>query len=277
MKKILTVFLAVMMMASLAACGGETKTAETAQPAAEPAAVEETNEIVYGTSADYPPFEFIYLDDKGEQQYAGIDVSLAQQIADDMGKELRVVNMNFDSLMASLQKGEVDFVIAAMEATEERLNAADFSAPYYTDYPSMVLVKAANADQYTDLASFAGKSVGAQTGTMKAEIVLNDMTGANFVGLTTVSDLVNELVYDKCDAIVLDGAVALQYAAANEDLVVADVSLGEAYPYAVAVSKGDPKGLLESINGTVAAALENGTIDQWIAAADELSAKAIEE
>ena len=265
MKKIVAILLAAVLCVGLAACGASS--ASTAP---------ETKKVVMGTSADYPPFEFIVLNDKNEQQYVGIDISVAQAIADDMSAELQVSNMDFDSLMAALQKGDVDMVLAAIEITEERLEAADFSEPYYTDYPPMVLVKAANADAYASVEDFAGKSVGAQTGTTKAELVSSDFTGANLVALTSVNELVNQLVYDKVDAIVLDGAVALQHAQANSDLVVADVDLGEAYPYCVAVQKGDPKGLLESINATIAQLLADNAIETFVAEADALSDQAIE-
>ena len=192
-----------------------------------------------------------------------------------MGKELQIVNMDFDSLMAGLQKGDADIVLAAIEVTEERLEAADFSDPYYTDLPPMILVKADKAGEYTSIESFSGKSVGAQTGTTKADLVTSDMPGANLVGLTSVNDLVNQLVYDKVDAIVVDGAVAQQYAKSNSDLVVADVSLGEAFPYCVAVQKGDPKGLLPSINATIAKLIAEGKIEQCIADAEALSDQAI--
>lgn len=261
MKKIVPILLALVMVLSLAACGSTSSESKT---------------LVMATSADYPPYEFIILNDKNEQQYVGIDISVSEKIAADMGKELQVVNMDFDSLMAGLQKGDADMVLAAIEVTEERLEAADFSDPYYTDLPPMILVKADKAGEYTSIESFSGKSVGAQTGTTKADLVTSDMPGANLVGLTSVNDLVNQLVYDKVDAIVVDGAVAQQYAKSNSDLVVADVSLGEAYPYCVAVQKGDPKGLLPSINETIAKLVADGTIEQYIADAEALSDQAIE-
>ena len=261
MKKIVPILLALVMVLSLAACGSTSS---------------ESKPLVMATSADYPPYEFIILNDKNEQQYVGIDISVSEKIAADMGKELQVVNMDFDSLMAGLQKGDADMVLAAIEVTEERLEAADFSDPYYTDLPPMILVKADKAGEYTSIESFSGKSVGAQTGTTKADLVTSDMPGANLVGLTSVNDLVNQLVYDKVDAIVVDGAVAQQYAKSNSDLAVADVSLGEAYPYCVAVQKGDPKGLLPSINETIAKLVADGTIEQYIADAEALSDQAIE-
>ncbi len=232
--------------------------------------------LMLGTSADYPPFEFIVLDESNNQKYVGIDISVAEAIATNQNKELAVMNMDFDSLIAALQKGDIDMVIAAMEETPDRLEGADFSDPYYTDYPAMILVKADQADMFTSLESFSGKSVGAQTGTTKADIVTNDLIGATLVGLTSVNELVNQLVYDKVDAIVLDGAVALQYAQSNADLVICSIELGEALPYRVAVQKGDPKGLLPGINATIAKLLADGSIDAFAEAADALADQAIE-
>ena len=169
-------------------------------------------------------------------------------------------------------------VMAAMEATPERLESADFSDPYYTDIPPMILVKADAADQYQTLADFAGKSVGAQAATTKEDIVKDSMEGASLVSLSLVTDLVNELVYGKVDAIVLDGAVAQEYADSNSDLVIAAASseLGTAEPYCVAVAKGDPKGLLPGINAAIAKMQSENKIDEFIAAADELSGVAVE-
>ena len=287
MKKLLAMILCLAMVLSLTACSttgpkdtASDKTDETTDPAAGTSdntdGTEEKKTFVMGTSADYPPYEFIIINDKGEQEYVGIDVSLAQQIAEDMGAELKIVNMSFENLMISLGKGEVDAVIAALEEDEERAQVADFSDAYYTDQPPMILVKKDNADQYSTLEDFSGKKVGAQMSTTKADIVNEQMTGANLVALSSVNDLVNELVYDKCDAIVLDGAVALQYAESNSDLIVADVSLGEAAPYRVTVQKGDPKGLLESINKTIASVIESGEMDEYIQTAEELSSQALE-
>ena len=234
--------------------------------------------LVLGTSADYAPYEFMYADDSGTMQYAGIDISAGQYIADELGMELQVENMSFDYLLTSLAKGDFDIVMAAIEVTPERLQSADFSDPYYTDLPAMILVKADAADQYNTLADFAGKSVGAQTATTKEAIVTDQMEGANLVSLSLVTDLVNELVYGKVDAIVVDGAVAEQYAEANPDLAIAPASseLGEAQPYCIAVAKGDPKGLLPGINEAIAKMTSENKMEEFIAAADELSGKAVE-
>ena len=265
MKKLLTLMLALVMALSLVACG-----AESADEGGEASG----DALIMGTSADYAPFEFMYPDEQsGEMVYGGIDVSVAGYLAKEMGKELKVENMGFDYLLTSLQKGDFDIVIAAMEATEDRLESADFSDPYYTDIPPMILVKAENADSYKTLADFSGKSVGAQTATTKLDLVGEKMEGANAVSLQSVLDLVNELVNGKVDAIVLDGAVAQQYATDNKDLVVADASseLGTAEPYCVAVAKGDPKGLLPAINEAIAKMQSENMVETFIADADALA------
>ena len=275
MKKFLALMLAMLMALSLVACGGGNNAADDNNANnGDDAAM---TKLVLGTSADYAPFEFMYPDESGEMVYGGIDVSVAQYIADEMGVELQVENMGFDYLLTSLDKGDFDIVLAAMEAAPDRLENADFSDPYYTDVPPAILVKADKADQYKTLADFNGKSIGAQTATTKLDMV-NEMEGVNPVALQSVLDLVNELVYDKVDAILVDGGVAKQYAEANPDLVIADASaeLGEPAPYCVAVQKGDPKGLLPAINAAIAKMNEANMLETFIADADSLADVAVE-
>ena len=263
MKKFVSLLLALLMIASLAACGKKANDNNNSN---------ESKTLIMGTSADYAPFEFMYKGEDGTMQYGGIDVSVGQYIAESMGKELKVENMSFDYLLPSLVKGDFDIVIAAMEADGDRLKSADFSDPYYTDLPPAILVKASDAASYKTLADFSGKSVAAQTGTTKLDIVNEQLTGANAVPLALVTDMVNELVNGKVDAILVDGAVAKQYAETNKDLVIADASseLGAAQPYCVAVAKGDPKGLLPAINAAIAKMNEENKLESFISAADAL-------
>ena len=270
MKKLTVMLLALVMALSLVACGQKADDNKTDDNG------DTKTTLVVGTSADYAPFEFMYPDESGEMVYGGIDVSVAQYVADEMGLTLQVENMSFDNLLTSLDKGDFDMVLAAMEATPDRLENADFSDPYYTDVPPAILVKADKADQYKTLADFNGKSVGAQTATTKLDMV-NEMEGVTPVALQSVLDLVNELVYDKVDAILVDGGVAKEYAASNPDLVIADASadLGEATPYCVAVAKGDPKGLLPAINAAIAKMNEANMLETFIADAGKLADVAV--
>ena len=273
MKKMIAMLLALVMALSLAACGEKANDGNNDTDTDNDTA---KTELVLGTSADYAPFEFMYPDDSGEMVYGGIDVSVAKYIADEMGLSLEVENMGFDYLLTSLDKGDFDIVLAAMEAAPDRLENADFSDPYDTDVPPAILVKADKADQYKTLADLNGKSVGAQTATTKLDMV-NEMEGVTPVALQSVLDLVNELVYDKVDAILVDGGVAKEYAASNPDLVIADASaeLGEANPYCVAVAKGDPKGLLPAINAAIAKMNEANMLETFIADAGKLADVAV--
>lgn len=279
MKKMIAMLLALVMALSLVACGStnannggndNANNGDEAQPEAK-------TTLVVGVSADYAPFEFMYPDAGGNMVYGGIDISVAQYVADELGLAMQVENMSFDNLLASLDKGDFDIVLSAMEATPERLENADFSDPYYTDVPPAILVKADKADQYKTLADFSGKYVGAQTATTKLDMV-NDMEGVTPVPLSSVLELVNELVYDKVDAILVDGGVAQQYADANPDLVIAEASseLGEAAPYCIAVAKGDPKGLLDGINAAIAKMTAENKIETFLADADSLADVAVE-
>lgn len=288
--KLAALVLAAAMLLALCACGNDNSNNNTTDDNNTPTQDDNntapdtnggsdtpaTKTIVFGTSADYAPFEFHVLKD-GVDTVVGIDVSMAQKIADDMGAELVIKDISFDSLCIELSQGTVDFVLAAMEQNEDRDALVDFSDPYYTDVPPQIVTLKDNAASYTSLSDFAGKTVGAQTATTKADIVTNDMEGAQPLLLSSVNDLIASLVNGKCDALVLDGAVAEKYVAANEELGLVDIALGEAAidPYRVAVQEGDPKGLLESINASIADALANDMITTWAEEADTLSSEAI--
>lgn len=273
MKKFLALAMAAALSVGLFACSSTPASSTPSNASSQPS---QTTKLIYGTSADYPPFEFHILDN-GEDKVVGLDVSLARQIAADMGVELEIAEMNFDNLLTLMAQGNCDFVIAAMESSPERLENASCSDPYYTDLPAMIVVKKENLDQYQSMDDFSGKTVGAQTGTTKADIVTGEMTGSLPALMTSVVDLVNNLVYDKCDALVLDGAVAQQYVKSNDQLAIVEaVPLGEALPYCVWVAKDDPKGLLPAINETIAKVLSDGSMDQFVEEANTLSDQALE-
>lgn len=169
--------------------------------------------LVMGTSPDYPPYEFFA--DAAMTEYAGIDVEVAKYIAESMGMTLQIESMNFDNLVTSLSNGDFDVVLAACEYTEERAKACDFSDPYYTDLPPVILVKASNADKYktVDDINQASVIIGAQKNTTKA-MAAADMfpDAANGMVLESlVPTLVTELKNGTIDLLVLDGNVGLSY------------------------------------------------------------------
>lgn len=260
LKKILAVSLILILaLCTLTACGGSTD---------EETQTEEMTTLVFGTSADYAPFEFMYPDENGEMVYGGIDVDVAQYIADYMGVELQTENMSFNNLLEALGKGQFDIVLADIEATDERKEAADFSDPYLTELAPQFLVKKENADQFQSYSDFEGKTIGAQTATTKYDII-SEIKDVDAVALQSVLDLVKEVSYGKVDAILVDGSVAQQYQASNDDLVALSFDeLGSSAEVCVAVAKGDPKGLLPKINEAIAKLTEENKIEEFKANAE---------
>lgn len=274
MKKIFAMLLALMMVLSLVACG---QNAAPADEGSDAEGEEAASVLVLGTSPDYAPYEF--YSDSAMTEFAGIDVEVAKFIAAQMGMELQIEAMSFDNLVASLGNGDFDMVLAACEYTDERALSADFSDPYYTDLPPVILVKAENADKFAteDAINQADVIIGAQKNTTKAMAAADkfDAAAAGMVTESLVPTLLSELDNGTIDLLVLDGKVGMMAAAENENFVVLEgvVTWDDVEPYRVLVQKGDPKGLLPGINAAIAELLANdgaelSKIEDLVAALD---------
>ena len=210
--------------------------------------------LTFGTNAEFPPFEFVagtgVID-----QYDGIDMAIAKQIAEDNGMTAAIENMEFDSLLVALQNGQIDAAIAAMTVTEERKEAVDFSVPYYTATQVMIVKEDSDIAAAADMADKKICVVQGYTG----EICVNDM-GYSYEAFKKGTEAVLELVNGKCDVVVIDTATAQKYVDDNEGLkIVEDASAFESEEYAVAVQKGNTA-LLYMINKAIEAKLADGTI-----------------
>ena len=262
MKKIVALLMALCMIFALCACGSKKEAAKD-------------NVLVFGTSADYAPFEFMYPGEGGEMVYGGIDVFVAQYFAEYAKMELQIENMDFGYLLTALNKGDFDIVMADIEPTDARKQACDFSNPYYYEYPEKLLVLAKNADKYKNAETdFVGATIAGQAGSTKPQKIADNYVGAEVVELPLIPDMINELVSGKIDACLLDYSVAMQYVKANPDLAISDASdvFGdEPLPIACAVAKGDPKNLLPIINAAIAEMEKNNMIEKFVEQADALS------
>lgn len=231
-KKFAALLLALMMILSLAACGsksddsaqgssdGDASSDDTAKSKIEQ--IKEAGVLVMGTSADYPPNEF-HTEVDGKDTIVGFDVAIAQYIADDLGVELKVVDMSFDNLCINLAKGDFDIVIAGMASTEERLKSVDFSDPYFKQ--QAILIRAEDDALYNKPEDLSGHKVGVQNGTIQVPIA-NELAGEeNVVGLVKAQDLIMELKSGKLDVVYIDYTAALAFAAANDDLTVKDIGI----------------------------------------------------
>ncbi|HHY57450.1 MAG TPA: amino acid ABC transporter substrate-binding protein [Chloroflexi bacterium] len=180
------------------AAGGETASGETAAPAAEGgklAEIKAAGKIVVGTSADYAPYESI--DENGN--FVGFDMDLIRAIGEKLGVEVEIVDMPFDSLIAAVQQGKIDAVIAAMQATAERDQQVDFTIPYRMTKDAFVAAGDSTLviEKPEDA---AGKRIGAQTGTVQEGWIQKNLVDA---GLTP-ADMV--FSYERADQAALDVA-----------------------------------------------------------------------
>ena len=221
------------------------------------------------TSPDFAPYEFYHIDENGTPQLAGFDMAIAQRIADELELELEVVPMDFDGILMELQSGNVDLGIAGFSPSPERAEVFDFSDLYYMGGQSFC-VNAANADKYESYEDFKGLPVGAQTGSIQYELAQTNSPDANIIGLAKVTDIVNELISGKLEGAFIETAVAEQYAKNYPDLYILwDVEY-DTEGSAIALAKGH-EDLLEAVNAVIAEALEDGSMDEYVATAQDLA------
>lgn len=281
MKKLLTFLLALTLLFSLFACnstgeedgqenGDSNQNGETAQTSGDLSRIDKIKQegtLRIGTSADYPPYEF-HTEIDGVDTIVGFDIALCQYIADDLGVELEITDMSFDSLLISLQQDKFDIVAAGMSPDEERLKAADFTDKIFESEQSIILRKA-DVALYPTTAELAGASIGVQKGTIQ-EGIAEGITD-KVVKLTKLSELITELKTGKVDAVCIDYPCATAYVSGNDDLIVSDIEIEYEGPgTCLAVQKGETE-WVEYLNGIIQTVNEDGTMDQFIAEASMLA------
>ena len=277
MKKFLALLMTMAMVLSLAACGGskEEAPAQTEEPAAaeEPAAPAITTvtegKLTVATSPDFAPYEFYAIDESGNAQLAGFDMALAQYIADYLGLELEVVPMDFDGVLAEVTAGNVDLGMAGLSPDPDRMEAMDFSDIYYQGGQSLVVVQE-NKDKWASLEELNDSSltIGAQLGSIQYDLAEENTPDADIVQLAKVTDVVSELLGGKLDAGYIETVVAESYAKNYPDLYIAFDVPYEVEGSAVGVVKGN-EALLAGVNEAIAAALADGSMDDFVVQANE--------
>lgn len=259
----LTVAIAMTGALTLTGCGGSG--APAAGSAAADAATDEgytlvsDGKLTIGTSAEYEPFE--YMED-GE--YKGFDLELAQAIADDLGLDLQIENVDFDTIVPGVASGaKYDIGIAAITATPEREDEVDFTDSYYMDDQAIVTM-ADNADitgdNYAEALDAEGVKIAVQSGSTAEAFAKENFPNATLVPFKNATDCFAAVQSDQADALVTNRSVAAQLVATSfsNEQVIKQVSTGE--EYAIAVNK-DNTALKDAINESIAKLTEDGTVD----------------
>ena len=265
--------MSLLSLGMLTGCGTQTNNAvasaeETVAPTeetADTANVEETQDdtaettasdevIIMGTNAEFEPFEYR----ENGTDIVGFDVEIAQKIADKLGKELKIEDMAFDSLILALNSDKIDFIAAGMTATDERKTQVDFSDAYFKSKQA-IIVKADNTTIQT-ADDLQGKNVGVQLGTTGDLFVSSTEGIASVVQVPTGTQAVMDLKNGKIDAVVIDEEPAKKMTEGQSDLKLLEAPFIEE-EYAIAIKKGNAE-LLESINATLTEMKNDGTYDE---------------
>lgn len=270
--KILIAVLTLAMLFSLAACGGD-KDDNTSgsdlpsQPAASLPASDtdvpggelttaNAGYLTMGTNAAFPPYEYF----EG-QDIVGIDAEIAGAIAEKLGLELKIEDMEFDSIIPSVTTGKVDIGLAGMTVTDERLEAVNFTESYATGVQVIIVPEGSPITSVDDLFDVGGYTIGVQrntTGDLYTTWDLEDEGLATIDRYSKGSDAVMALKTGKVDCVVIDNEPAKAFVAENEGLVILETEYA-VEDYAGAMSKSNTA-LYEAVNAALKELIADGTV-----------------
>jgi polar amino acid transport system substrate-binding protein len=262
MKKIIALMLAIAMIASvamLAACNGSSGTKTDATDAE--TAAEETPVLTMATNAYFPPYEFY----DGET-IVGIDAEVAAAIAEKLGMELKIVDIEFDSIIAGVQTGKYDMGMAGMTVTEERLQSVDFSTSYATGIQSIIVPEDSAITSIDDvLADGATYKVGVQLSTTGDIYITDDLGDAAAERVTefqTGNDAVAALTSGKVDCVIIDNEPAKSYVAATTGLKILDTEY-VVEDYAICFAKENTE-LKDKVDAALKELIADGSVQKIV-------------
>ena len=231
--------------------------------------IKERGYIVVGTSADYPPFEFV---DPSTKKIVGLDVDIVEAVAKELGVSVKWEDMPFDALIAAAQTGKIDMIAAAMGLKAERIPELDYSIAYEVGDNVLVVKGDSPVEPFADLAE-VGKlnmKIGVQSGTIQ-EGIINDLVEQgkakkeNVVSYVRVDLMISDLVAGRIDAALIDKPVADSFATRYP---IRTVYTEWAPPKCLWIPKGE-KQLLEAIDTALLKLHKTGVIkqaiDKWFA------------
>ena len=263
MKKFIALLLAALLVFSLAACQTTPaatdpvvdQTTESTTPTID--AIKAAGKLVVMTNAGFPPFE--YIGENGE--VVGVDMDLAKLVADELGVELEIVDMNFDLLIGALKSGKGNLVSAGMTATAERAEEIDFTVIYIKMGLKVIIPVGSDITSFDDLAD---KKIAVQEATTADIYVQQNYTEATPMQFKNPVDAVNAVLSGNADAAIVDLLPAEAMSAANASELILMEGLLSEEETAMAVAKGQ-EDFLALVNQVLTKALADGTLDELFA------------
>ena len=252
MKKIITMLLTLALAAALlTGCGANLSNELN---------LVENGKLIMSTNAEFPPYES--TDDNGN--YIGIDIEIAQAIADKLGLELVIDDMDFTAALLAVQQGKSDIVMAGVTVDEDRELVMDFSVSYATGV-QVVIVKEGSDVTMDNLGE---KMIGTQTGTTGYIYASDDYGEDHVIGYDNGMTAVQALLSGSVDCVIIDNAPAMEYVAANDGLTILEGTWVEEY-YAIGVDEGNTalqEAINKALNELIADGTVQGIIDKYIKA-----------
>ena len=212
------------------------------------------NEIVMATEAGFAPYEYY---ENGE--IVGVDIEIANEIANALGKKLKVKDIAFDSIINELKSGKADFALAGMSITEERLKEVDFSIQYTTSRQVVIVKKNSSINSINNIYD---KKIAVQLGSVADLYLSENYPNTELVRQKKYLSMVEDLKSDKIDLIVMDKLPAEQIVASSNELKILEGSIFED-SYGIAVKKGNTE-LLSTINNVLNKLMSENKIDEYI-------------
>ena len=264
MKKLFALLLAVLMVVSLAACGSsgakETEAPKTENQGTEAAAdftTVEAGKLIMATNAAFPPYEFYEGD-----TIVGIDAEIAQAIAEKLGLELIIDDMEFDSIIEAVKGGKADMGLAGMTVTEERMEIVNFTASYATGVQVVIVAEGSAITSVDDMfAEGAFTTIGVQrntTGDLYTTWDLEEAGMAEIMRYSKGAEAIQALLTGKVDCVVIDNEPAKAFVAENPGLVILDTEYA-VEDYAAAMNKGN-EALYNAVNAALQELIADGTV-----------------
>lgn len=279
--KTLSLALAAVLLFALCACGAGTPASSPSAPVSDTAPTETSaasggvldeikasGELHITLSPDFAPMEFVDSSKDGQEQYVGLDVSLAKYIADYIGVELVIEPMGFDACQTAVYTGSVPMSVSGYVWTEERAENYEISDYYYdgdNKIEPVILIRAADAEKYTSAEDFDGVDVGAQNASLQMQLVTSQLPDANPVTVGDVGTGVLELQNGNIEALAVAKGNAEIIMDANPDLVLCPWEFTiteETEAFVILITKGETA-LLNVVNEALAKAYSEGMYGTW--------------
>lgn len=268
-RKILSILLlAVLVVTTFVGCTKPAKETSSSQneQSSEKSDSSETEKPLQGKkltlaiNATFAPFESVKINGEGKTEFEGVDIDIANHLAEKLGFEMEITDMAFAGLIGALTSNRADFVISGISPTEERLKNVDFTTSYF--FPSVAIISRKES-AYKDESELNGKKVAVPFGTTY-EIKAKSIEGVEIASIDGTPAVIQELKNKRVDAAIIDGCQAAEFVKQNPDLQYSLFPVERVIEESFAIATPKDSELLPTLDEALKEMMENGELDKII-------------